>query len=72
MIPVFDLIHTLPGHHLLLIAVSVGLSVMASNVALLLVSRPEHRHERPHPARIAAGAAMLGAGMWSMHFFGLR
>lgn len=51
----------------LLVAVSIGIAIFASYAALTLLNRIPHNRK----AWLPAGAVMLGAGMWTMHFIGM-
>ncbi|WP_438445327.1 ATP-binding protein [Gorillibacterium sp. sgz5001074] len=63
--------HSPYSYNVLLVAVSVGLAVMAAFVALTIMNRSFAAQERHRYARTAAGAVTLGAGIWAMHYSGL-
>jgi NO-binding membrane sensor protein with MHYT domain len=62
------------GHYnFVLVALSVGIAVVASYTALDLANRVSENIANPRKAWIwlITGAAAMGAGIWSMHFIGM-
>jgi PAS domain S-box-containing protein len=59
------------SYNSLLVAVSIWISFFASYVALTLLNRLPPRWGTLGRAWLFAGAVMLGAGIWTMHFIGM-
>jgi len=58
-------------YDLWLVALSMAVAVMASYVALDLVSRVTASEGRPAYYWLVGGAVSMGIGIWSMHFIGM-
>ncbi|MCK2054215.1 MHYT domain-containing protein [Methylobacterium sp. 37f] len=63
------MVHT--GYNPALVALSVAIAIFASYTALDLVSRARGAASRRRHLWIAAAAAAMGGGIWSMHFVGM-
>ncbi|MCJ8141930.1 response regulator [Ancylobacter sp. A5.8] len=63
--------HVVGGHHVALVALSILIAIAASYTALDLAGRMRHASLSMQRRWLAAGAVVMGGGIWSMHFIAM-
>ena len=55
----------------ILVALSLGVAILAAYTALAMIDRIIHTHSTARNSWLAVGAAVMGGGIWSVHFIAM-